>query len=169
MMLAVSAFSFTGCDDSDVDPGGTATEGMSGTWDVTLYDLNEDGTVGDAEIDFTLMTFNTAANTNSEMWFNCNTENSLAPYESYGLPFQTKVPINYGAKTFGSSDAIARVLGDDTKGTITITDGKILPNAAKNLHGMPNDSIVFDITYNNNENFPTKLRVSGQRYTGFTE
>lgn len=164
MMLAAGTFTFTGCDDSDVDPGGTATEGMSGTWDVTLYDLNADGTVGEAEADFSLTTYNTAANTNTEMWFN-----GLSGYESYGLPFQTKVAINYGAKTFGSTTAIARILGDDSKGTITITDGKILPNAAKNLHGMPNDSIVFDITYNNNSIFTQKLRVSGQRYTGFTE
>ena len=47
-------------------------------------------------------------------------------------------------------------------------DGKILEEAAKNLHGMPNDSIVFNIKFSDDDN-GLIYRVSGQRYTGFYE
>lgn len=158
--LGLVTFAFTGCDDSDTDPGGTAVQDMAGQWDVSLYDVKADGTTGDEEAPFTLTTYNTAANTADSMWVA-----GLSDYSKYGLNFQSKVGINYAAKTFEGT--VTRVYGDKSSGTITIKNGKVLPGAATSLHGMPNDSIVFDIVYSDDPN--TTYRVSGQRYTGFTE
>ena len=39
-----------------------------------------------------------------------------------------------------------------------------------NLHGMPNDSIVFDISFNDDDPaYGNIYRISGQKYTGFYE
>ena len=160
LLAALAPMAFTGCDDSDVDPGGTAVQDMAGQWDVSLYDVNADGTTGEEEAPFTLTTYNTASNTTDAMWIS-----GLEDYSKYKLNFQTKMPINYSAKTFEGT--VDRLQGSKEDGQITIKNGKILPGAATNLHGKPNDSIVFDIVYSNDPT--TTYRVSGQRYTGFTE
>ena len=56
---------------------------------------------------------------------------------------------------------------------LTITNGKILPGAATTPSGMPADSIVFNVTFND-DTYPTdygfdSYRVAGYRYTGFTK
>ena len=76
-----------------------------------------------------------------------------------------KVDVNYDARTFSCGEQNYNAKGS---GTAIVTDGKVLEGAAKNLHGMPNDSIVFDIVFNDDDN-GLKYRISGQRYTGFYE
>lgn len=79
--------------------------------------------------------------------------------------FKFKTNINYEARTFSNEavdyDAAA-------SGKAVVTNGKILEGAAKNLHGMPNDSIVFDIQFDDDD-YGFVYRISGQRYTGFYE
>ena len=56
--------------------------------------------------------------------------------------------------------------------TLTITDGKIIEGGALNLHGKPNDSIDFYISFTDDYDGPdygwTKWHVHGQRHTGFS-
>ena len=78
--------------------------------------------------------------------------------------FKMKVDVKYDERTFSCSERNYDAAGT---GTAVVTNGKVLENAAKNLHGMPNDSIVFDIKFS--DGGETIYRISGQRYTGFKE
>jgi hypothetical protein len=55
---------------------------------------------------------------------------------------------------------------------VTISGGKILPKAATNPHGTAADSIVFYVSFSDDE-YPdlygyAKYKISGYRYTGLT-
>lgn len=77
--------------------------------------------------------------------------------------FTFKVNVDYANKTFSATDVPYDAAGS---GNATVTDGKVLMDAAKNLHGMPNDSIDFKIKFSDDQNKLT-YHVHGQRYTGF--
>lgn len=153
-------FGFAGCDDSDVDPGGTAVKDMAGQWDVTVDAVDASGNTlytdpyGLGTI--TITTYNTAANTNTEMFINDN---------GNFWNFTFKVNVDYAAKTFTANNV---PYDSEGTGTATITDGKVLMDAAKNLHGKPNDSIDFKIQFSDDDNGLT-YHVHGQRYTGFVD
>lgn len=160
MAALATTFGFTGCDDSDVDPGGTAVEEMAGEWVVTVDAVDANGATlyedpyGLGQI--TISTYNTAANTATEMWLNDN--NSF-------WAFAFKVNVDYAAKTFSANN----VPYDAAEtGTAIVTDGKVLLDAAKNRHGKPNDSIDFKIQFSDDSNNLT-YHVHGQRYTGFVD
>lgn len=161
MMALVCSFGFTGCDpETDEEPGGTNVEKMAGLWDVTIDAYDDAGNLlyedpyGMGVIQ--VSTFNTAANVPTEMWVSDN-NNFWA--------FQMKVDVNYAARTFSCSE---KDYDADGTGTGIITNGKVLEGAARNLHGMPNDSIVFDIKFSDDD-YGFTYRISGQRYTGFYE
>lgn len=171
------------CDvETDEEPGGTNVEKMAGRWEVTVDAYDNNGTLvakdpynmGVIEV----QTYNTAANETNKMW--------ISDLE-YFWDFTFKMDINYQARTFSATDVLynadmeeiakAIAAGEkpvDKKGDpltaekATITNGKILEGAATNLHGKPNDSIVFDIKFTDDD--PSIVyRLSGQRYTGFYE
>jgi len=170
--FAVFALSFSSIScsvETDEEPGGTNVEKMAGLWDVTLSVLDKDGNLI-AEDPwnmgvFNVMTYNTADNSTTEMWLDD---------DGNFWNFKFKVGINYSARTFecGETDY-------DAKGTgkAKVLSGKILEGAAKNLHGMPNDSIVFDIAFSDDDEDGDEVfdpycytyRISGQRFTGFYE
>lgn len=160
MAAIAMTFGFTGCDDSDVDPGGTAVEEMAGEWVVTVDAVDANGATlyedpyGLGQI--TISTYNTAANTDNEMWLNDN---------GYFWNFTFKVTTNYGAKTFSANNVPYDAAGT---GNAIVTDGKVLLDAAKNRHGKPNDSIDFKISFSDDSNGLT-YHVHGQRYTGFVD
>ena len=150
-MAVALSFGFASCSvETDEKPGGTNVQKMAGRWDVQVDAVDENGNVlyedpyGIGTI--TIMTFNTADNNINEMWLDDNGK---------FWSFKMKVDVNYRYDAAGS-------------GTAVVTNGKILENAAKNLHGMPNDSIVFNIKFSDDDN-ELLYRVSGQRYTGFKE
>lgn len=160
MAMALS-FGFSSCDvETNEEPGGTNVQKMAGRWDVTVDVVDANGNVlyedpyGLGTIN--IFTYNTADNSSTEMWLD-DRENFWA--------FKMKVDVNYEARTFSCSEKDYDAAGT---GTAVVTSGKILENAAKNLHGMPNDSIVFDIKFSDDENGMI-WRMSGQRYTGFYE
>lgn len=183
LMAVALSFGFVSCDvETDEEPGGTNVEKMAGRWEVQVDAYDTDGNLlyedpyglGTIEI----MTYNTADNSVNQMWLD-DRDNFWA--------FQYKVDINYEARTFSSpatyysadQQEIADLIAagetpTDSKGNpltpgkATVTNGKILEGAAKNLHGMPNDSIVFDITFDD-DSYGFVYRISGQRYTGFYE
>lgn len=160
LLLAAVSLGFSSCDDTDTDPGATAVVDMAGEWDVQVSIVNADGSVtGDDPFGlgtFKLSTFNTAANNTDQMWLTDN---------GNFWKFKFKVDLNYGARTFTASE---RDYNTEGTGKAVVTNGKVLKGAATSLHGAPNDSIVFDVTFSDDDNALT-YRVSGQRYTGFVE
>jgi hypothetical protein len=161
--VVLTTLAFTGCDDPDVNPGGTSVQNMAGQWDVTVNEIDNNGKVISVDPDklgtITMTTYNTASNSDKEMWLDDNKN-------FYNFKF--KVDVNYTARTFSATQRLYCPADTTNNGTAIVTNGKILKNAAKNLHGAPNDSIVFDIKFS--DDTPGLVyRVSGQRYTGFTE
>ena len=160
--IAISiSFGFAGCStETSEEPGGTNVQKMAGRWDVQVDIVDESGSVlyedpyGLGTI--TIMTYNTADNSMNQMCLDDNGE---------FWAFQMKVDVDYQARTFSCPE---KDYDADGTGTAIVTGGKILEGAAKNLHGMPNDSIVFNIKFSDDDNNFT-FRLSGQRYTGFYE
>ncbi len=64
--------------------------------------------------------------------------------------FKNKINVDLKAMTFQATDA--QNVAYDSK--LTITNGKILPGAATTPSGMPADSIVFNVTFND-DTYPT--------------
>ena len=160
-MAVALSFGFVSCSvETNEEPGGTNVEKMAGRWNVQVDAVDESGNVvyedpyGIGKI--TIMTFNTAANNINEMWLDDNGK---------FWSFKMKVDVNYRERTFSCAEQDYDAAGS---GTAVVTNGKILENAAKNLHGMPNDSIVFNIKFSDDDN-ELLYRFSGQRYTGFKE
>ncbi len=160
MAAFAMAFGFAGCDDSDVDPGGTAVQDMAGQWVVTVDAVDDNGNTIEKDPyslgEITLTTYNTAANTDTEMFINDN---------GNFWNFTFKVAVNYSAKTFTANDVPYDAAGS---GNATIIDGKVLMDAAKNRHGNPNDSIDFKIRFSDDD-YGLTYHVHGQRYTGFVD
>ena len=161
MTALLFSFGFTGCDpETDEEPGGTNVEKMAGVWDVIVDVVDENGNTGYEDPyglgTIQVMTYNTAANNDTEMWLDdCN--NFWA--------FKMKVDVNYAGRTFSCA---ANYYDAARSGTAVVTNGKVLEGQAVNLHGMPNDSIVFDIKFSDDD-YGFIYRISGQRYTGFYE
>ena len=160
-MAVALSFGFVSCSvETNEEPGGTNVEKMAGRWNVQVDAVDESGNVlyedpyGLGTI--TIMTYNTADNGVNKMWLDDNGK---------FWAFKMKVDVNYIARTFSCAE---QDYDADGSGTAVVTDGKILEEAAKNLHGMPNDSIVFNIKFSDDDN-GLIYRLSGQRYTGFKE
>lgn len=160
------SFALVSCDtETDVEPGGTNIEKMCGYWDVVYDAVDENGElVYEDFFDMGVVpfyTYNTNDNSESFMY--------VDDLEEF-WEFKFKANIDYNARTFWALD-----LPYDEEGieeTATITDGKILEGAARNSHGMPNDSISFYISFSDDP-YPeaygyAKYHVHGQRHTGFS-
>ncbi len=166
LILAVVAvaFIFTSCE-KDTEPGGTAVQAMAGEWWVTVGAVDENYNVipgyenlyGEVE----LLTYNTAANTDS-MWIDDMGGNIWL--------FKVRIPVDLNKSTFGASDTIinsALYKGSPYDIKILAKDGKMLPSAAKSPSGMPVDSIVFYIGFEDDNPAFSMYKVSGFRRTGF--
>ena len=190
LMTIALSFGFVSCDvETNEKPGGTNVQNMAGRWQVSVSQVDENGDVvwepdelfGIVDVD--LFTFNTAANSSTEMWID-DDGNFWA--------FKFKMPIDYVAGTFSATnvpyDASNQEIADaiaagntpkDKDGndlvaeTATITDGKILYGQGHNIHGMPTDSISFYITFTDDSYGArfgyAKHLVTGTRYSGFYE
>lgn len=159
--IALCCLLAAACDkETDIEPGGTNMENMAGFWDVTVDAIDNDGNV--TMIDpygmgvIGVNTYNTADNNSREMWLD-----DLGNFWA----FKFVVPVDYSARTFACDSIDYDEAGS---GKAIVRNGKILTGAAKNLHGMPNDSIVFDIAFSDDTN-ELNYRVSGQRHTGFVQ
>ena len=161
MALALT-WGFNACDvETDEEPGGTNIQNMCGNWDVMWYAVDENGEVLDAWTDGTIYTFNKADNGTTQMW--------IDDQKTY-WNFRFLVNIDYNAMTFSCGETDYDAAGS---GKAFVKNGKILLGAAKNLHGMPTDSIVFEIGFDDDD-YPAKYgfdhyRVEGTKYSGFTE
>lgn len=163
LLVSVSAFSlFTSCEKDEI--GGVATEEMAGEWYVVADAVDENGEIvyKDEELFgigyFHLDTYNLASNSTTEMWINDN---------GNFWDFKNKVNIDLENLIFSATNAQNEAY--DSK--VTIEDGKILLGAATTPSGMPADSIVFTVIFDDDP-YPEAYgyygyRVSGYRYTGF--
>ena len=161
-MALMLSLGFTACDvETDEEPGGTNIQNMCGNWDVMWYAVDANGEILDEWTDGTIYTYNTAGNSTTQMW--------LDDKKTYWA-MQFLVEIDYEARTFSATE---RDYDADGSGTAVVTNGKILEGAAKNLHGMPCDSIAFEISFSDDD-YPAKYGfdhylVSGVKHSGFTE
>lgn len=154
---------FSSCKKEEI--GGTATEAMAGEWYVRLDAVDAQGKVVYTGEDlfglgyFHLDTYNTAANSTTEMWIDDNTN---------FWEFKTKINVDLNTFSFQSIDNAPNTYSDIT---LNIKEGKILPGAAKTPSGMPSDSIMFTVTFSDDK-YPQQLgyhayKIGGYRYTGF--
>lgn len=163
MFALLGCFSLVSCDtETDESAGGTEVEQMAGQWDVQVDAIDENGAVlytdpyGLGTI--TLNTFNTAANTNTEMWIQ----------ESGFWGVKMKVSVDYAAKTFTAPANTSYNPADSKAGNVELLEGKVLLGQGKNLHGLPCDSICYKVKFDDDD-YGFTYRVSGIRHTGFYE
>lgn len=148
-MLALSIM-LTACEKDEI--GGTATEELAGEWyvNVDLVDANNNVVYTDEE-KFIVNTYNTAKNIPGEMYVD-----DLRNF------WEFKVKTSVDGLTFKTNEPADNEYYDCK---VNITEGKVLPKAATNPHGTKADSIVFYVSFSDDDN-PTKYRISGYRYTG---
>ncbi len=159
LSLICAGLLFAACEKEDV--GQTATVAAAGQWYVTYDGADAAGNVVAEDVygagRTLLYTYNTAADTPAEMFVD-DMENFWS--------FKVRVNLDLNTLTFGTDGSAANDYYDSG---VTIDGGKILYGAAINPHGTAADSIVFYVTFSDDEavgKYYDKLKVSGYRYTG---
>ena len=169
LMLVGLLVAFTSCEKEDVE--NTATVEMAGDWYVTFDAATADGQIlfedpfGVGHVH--LLTYNTAANVPTEMY--------LSDLGNF-WDFTCKIQCVPDAMTFGCNNAYIYTGDDGEDVYCTITGGKIIKNGTKTPSGADADYIEFYVTFTDDP-YPTtyaaygwtSYKVSGFRYTGFTE
>lgn len=136
----------------DPEIGGTAVQPLAGDWFVQAKDAN-----GNVLVDYSaITTYNTAANSATEMWFDDH---------FWGTKF--KVPVNASALTFAGTAMQNSDPAYDVQ--ITIANGKIIEQGTVGPESKsPTDSIYYEVTYSDDPDGLTYY-MSGYRRTGFEE
>ena len=161
ILLSALGLSIASCKKEDI--GGTNGEKTAGEWYVTVVGIDGGGNVvlEDAELfnigHFHLDTYNTVANDATEMWIDDG---------GNFWEFKGKISVDPNALTFSGTD----VENQYYESKFSVSDGKIIIGAAITPSGMPADSIVFDVAFDDDTNLPigdaTSYRITGYRYTG---
>lgn len=163
LVALLGMFTFGSCDpETDEKAGGTAVEKMAGRWVVTVDAVDEDGNVIDENLlgkKIDLNTYNTAANDADKMW--------LDDAAFYGVKMKVNVT-DYNAGKFEATPNTSYNPSDDEAGNVEFLKGQVLYGQGKNLHGAPVDSICYTVKFDDDED-GLIYRVSGKRYSGFTE
>lgn len=163
LVALVGMFTFVSCDpETDEKAGGTAVEKMAGRWVVTVDAVDEDGNVIDENLlgkKIDLNTYNTAANDADKMW--------LDDAAFYGVKMKVNIT-DYKNGKFEATPNTCYNPADDTAGNVEFLKGQVLYGQGKNLHGAPVDSICYTVKFDDDED-GLIYRVSGKRYSGFTE
>lgn len=164
LVALVGVCTFVSCDpETDEKAGGTAVEKMAGRWVVTVDAVDEDGNVIDENLlgkKIDLNTYNTAANEADKMWL-----------DDGGNFYNVKMKVNVTDYKNGKFEAIPNTSynpSDDSAGNVEFLKGQVLYGQGKNLHGAPVDSICYTVKFDDDED-GLIYRVSGKRYSGFTE
>src|SRR5690606_36226887 len=140
--------------------GGTAVEAMAGDWFVTVS-RSVDGDEESHEAHFS--TYNTAANSASEMW--------LDDLESFWQA-KGKIGVDLASMTFSTDAPVQNEYYDMT---FEVANGKILKGAARGPgSNTPTDSIYFELTFSDDTDadgnlIETPWVVSGYKRTGFLD
>lgn len=163
-MLAAATLGMTSCDvETNESAGGTAVQDLAGVWDVQvdIIEIGEDGEethYGDyyGYGTFQIYTYNTVENDKDSLWVD-----DLGNFWTV----RAKVGANVANRTFAAPAALN--VYEDRYVESCRVEGKVLPGAATNLHGKPNDSIYVDFEFDTDPG--VIYRYAGQRYTGFYE
>lgn len=164
LVALLGMFTFGSCDpETDEKAGGTAVEKMAGLWVVTVDAVDENGNVvytdpynkGEIEIN----TYNTAANDADKMW--------LDDAAFYGIKMKVNVT-DYNAGKFEATPNTSYNPSYDEAGNVEFLKGQVLYGQGKNIHGAPVDSICYTVKFSDDDN-ALIYRISGKRYSGFTE
>jgi hypothetical protein len=157
--VAIAAFLIS-CEKEEI--GGTATEKVAGEWYVTADAADANGEIAIEDFfgigHFNILTYNTGKNVPTELWL----DDSGNFWE-----FKVMVDLDYGARLFSSKDFVDNHAYESK---VKISGGKILYGAATTPSGMPADSIVFYVSFDDDD-YPANYgyenyRISGYRYTG---
>lgn len=151
ILFVAIAVVFSSCK-KEFEPGGTEVEKMAGNWWVTSVEMKDGKEVADTKTEnFLINTYNTASNSSTEMWVD----------DATFLKGKVKVGVDYSNRTF-SADEFTETAAKDKK--VKITEGKVLQGKATTPSGMPADSIVYMMQFENDAKI---YKVSGFRRTGF--
>lgn len=146
--LIAIAFVFSACRKDKIDAGGTAVQNVAGEFWTQV-----DNGSGYGNSYFKLSTYNTAANSPTEMWIDDNGEY----YE-----FKGKINVDANAGTFSGTN----VVNEYYDMTFNITNGKITKDAVKAPgSGVTTDEITFDATFSDDPG--TVYHFKGYRRTKF--
>lgn len=155
LMLCVGGLLFSSCEKDEV--GSTATEALAGEWYVTVDAVDDAGNTLAKDpfgLGYTfVLTYNTAANIPTEMYVSD---------EGYFWDYKVRVNSDVNNLTFSTNGDVENEAYDCM---VNIEDGRLLPQAATTPSGMPADSIVFYVSFSDDED-ALKYKVSGYRYTG---
>ncbi len=152
---------FASCEKDEI--GGTATEALAGEWHVTVDAVDDAGNLVMSDpfgLGKTMViTYNTVENVSNRMYVS-----DLGNFWDY----TAVVNADCNALTFSSDGDVQNEAYDCL---VNIEDGRMLPGAATTPSGMPADSIVYYVSFSD-DNYPaaygySKYKVSGYRYTGF--
>lgn len=133
--------------------GSTSAEKLAGEWWFAILDENGDVMYDYDYLASRMSTFNTAANSASEIW--------VDDFQN-GWEVKAKVQANVDNLTFGSADSVYNVYIDEN---MIIRDGQIWEGTATSKDGNVTDSIRFTTVFSDG----TILIYAGHRHTGFEE
>lgn len=163
LVALLGMFTFGSCDpETDEKAGGTAVEKMAGRWVVTVDAVDEDGNVIDENLlgkKIDLNTYNTAANDADKMW--------LEDAKFYGVKMKVNIT-DYNNGKFEATPNTSYNPSYNEAGNVEFLKGQVLYGQGKNLHGAPVDSICYTVKFSDDDN-ALIYRISGKRYSGFTE
>ena len=162
----LSVFTLASCD-SDVDPGGTRVEAMSGEW--VVYNSDFDAV-------FHLKTSNAPNNEANKIIV---TDRSAAGTGAGFWGFTVRADCDLGTKTFSCTN-VANEFWTETNGVytpyeikISIRNGKITEETIELPSGVKADKIEFEIWFEDivDEDLPADYycKIVGYRYSGFLE
>lgn len=136
----------------DDNVGGTAVEKLAGDWHVKV----NGGTTY-----YSLYTFNTADNSNSEMWI----QSAGLKAGTTAIGVKGKVGVNVSEQTFSATNVTNIASTSATIPTFSIANGKVITNGTVGpVSKTPADSISFDLIVNG-----VTYKVEGYHKTGFLE
>ncbi len=162
-------FTLTSCEKDEI--GGTATEATAGQWYVTVDAADENGNLVEGYEDLfgmgriIMLTFNTSDNNPNEM---------IVSDAGAFWDFKVKVACDQQALTFSNNTTENNNLVAGYEDiNVSVTGGKIMPQAGRQNNGSPADSIVFYVSFSDDD-YPAQYgyknyRVSGVRYSGLAE
>lgn len=155
-LISLLVLVLVGCEKDEI--GNTATESLAGEWYVTVDAVDEGGNVVAEDCyglgHIHMNTYNTAANIPTEMY--------VDDIKNF-WDFKVRVKSDINTLTFATNGAAVNESYEDCE--VTIDGGKILLDAATTPHGTPADSIVYYVSFSDDEP-GMRYRVSGYRYTG---
>ncbi len=160
LMMCAGTVLFTSCEKDEI--GGTATEALAGEWMLTVDAVDDAGNVIAADYAMGTklgITYNTVDNVPDKMY--------VSDLGNLWKPYTVVVNCDCTALTF-STDGYVQNEADDNQ--VMIEDGKMLPGAATTPSGMPADSLVYYISFNDEDLSDygiAKYKVAGYRRTGF--